>query len=124
AAFRARYDSMNNSQFVDALVGNTAQTLTADRQILINGLNSVTETRSTVLRKFSENPYCKGRQFNSVFVLMEYFGYLRRDPDPAGFDFWLTKLNNFNGNFVEAEMVKAFIGSSEYSGRFSELPMQ
>ena len=124
AAFRARYDPMNNSQFVDTLIGNTAQTLLADRQILINALNNGTETRATVLRKFAENPYFKGRQFNSVFVLMEYFGYLRRDPDPAGFDFWLRKLNSFNGNFVEAEMVKAFIGSSEYSGRFSDVPMQ
>src|SRR6185312_11176528 len=124
AAFRARYDSMNNSQFVDALIGNTAQTLLADRQSLINGLNSGTETRATVLRKFAENSYFKGRQFNSVFVLMEYFGYLRRDPDPAGFDFWLTKLNRFNGNFVDAEMVKAFLGSFEYPSRFSELPMQ
>ena len=115
---------MNNSQFVDTLIGNTAQTLLADRQILINALNNGTETRATVLRKFAENPYFKGRQFNSVFVLMEYFGYLRRDPDPAGFDFWLRKLNSFNGNFVEAEMVKAFIGSSEYSGRFSDVPMQ
>ena len=122
--FRARYDTMNNSQFVDALIGNTAQTLVADRQILINGLNNGTETRATVLRKFAENSYFKGRQFNSVFVLMEYFGYLRRDPDPAGFDFWLRKLNSFNGNFVEAEMVKAFIGSLEYSGRFSDVPMQ
>ncbi len=46
---------------------------------------------------------------------MQYFGYLRRNPDDqpdadyAGFEFWLTKLNQFNGNFVQAEMVKAFI---------------
>jgi len=57
-------------------------------------------------------------------VLMQYFGYLRRDPnqgpdtDFAGYDFWLNKLDRFNGNFVDAEMVKAFISSAEYRQRF------
>ena len=49
---------------------------------------------------------------------MEYFGYLRRDPDTAGFNFWLNKLNAAGGNFQNAEMVKAFLGSSEYRQRF------
>ena len=55
---------------------------------------------------------------------MQYFGYLRRDPNAApdtdhtGYDFWLTKLNDFNGNFINAEMVKAFISSIEYRQRF------
>ncbi len=52
------------------------------------------------------------REFNAAFVTMEYFGYLRRDPDTAGFNFWLNKLNSFNGNFQNAEMVKAFISSA------------
>jgi len=50
--------------------------------------------------------------------MMQYFGYLRRDPDTAGFDFWLSKLNQFNGNFEQAEMVKAFLVSGEYRNRF------
>jgi hypothetical protein len=55
---------------------------------------------------------------------MQYFGYLRRNPDDApnsdfsGFDFWLTKLNQFNGDYRGAELVKAFITSSEYRVRF------
>ena len=55
---------------------------------------------------------------------MEYFGYLRRNPDDPpdnnliGFNFWLNKLNQFNGDFVASEMVKAFIRSNEYRGRF------
>jgi len=50
--------------------------------------------------------------------------YLRRSPndpqdtDYTGYEFWLNKLNQFNGNFVDAEMVKAFITSSEYRHRF------
>ncbi|PYS73263.1 MAG: hypothetical protein DMF69_05295 [Acidobacteria bacterium] len=57
-------------------------------------------------------------------MLMQYFGYLRRNPndpqdtDYTGYDFWLTKLNQFNGNAVNAEMVKAFILSGEYRHRF------
>ena len=66
------------------------------------------------------------QEFNRAFVLMEYFGYLQRNPnDPPeptldfqGYNFWLNKLNQFNGNFVNAEMVKAFITSSEYKQRF------
>jgi hypothetical protein len=58
-------------------------------------------------------------------VLMQYFGYLRRnandapDGDFTGYDFWLTKLNQFNGNVLNADMVKAFITSGEYRNRFA-----
>jgi hypothetical protein len=52
---------------------------------------------------------------------MQYFGYLRRNPndgpeatlDFQGYDFWL---NSFNGNYIQAEMVNAFLSSIEYSG--------
>jgi len=50
--------------------------------------------------------------------MMQYFGYLRRDPDESGYQFWLNKLNQFNGNFEQAEMVKAFIVSGEFRDRF------
>jgi hypothetical protein len=61
---------------------------------------------------------------NRAFVLAQYFGYLRRDPnsgrdsDYTGYDFWLTKLNKFKGTYIAAEMVKAFISSDEYRHRF------
>ena len=61
---------------------------------------------------------------NEAFVLMQYFGYLRRNPDDppdadfSGFNFWLSKLNQFNGNYVQAEMVKAFLSATEYRQRF------
>jgi hypothetical protein len=56
-------------------------------------------------------------QFNPVFVYMQYLGYLRRNPDQEGFDFWLDKLIRF-GNFTDAEMVRSFIVSPEYRDRF------
>jgi hypothetical protein len=61
---------------------------------------------------------------NRSFVQMEYFGYLRRNPNDApdknftGYDFWLNKLNAAGGNYINSEMVRAFITSSEYRGRF------
>jgi uncharacterized protein (TIGR03118 family) len=88
------------------------------RDALVAGLNGSTETRATVLRKIAESEEFSQNEFNRAFVLMEYFGYLRRDADAAGYNFWLNKLNAFNGNFVKAEMVKAFISSSEYRQRF------
>jgi hypothetical protein len=57
-------------------------------------------------------------KFNEAFVRMQYFGYLRRDPDDQGFNFWLDKLNEFDGNFERAEMVKSFLVSGEYRDRF------
>ncbi|MGH9956032.1 MAG: DUF4214 domain-containing protein [Pyrinomonadaceae bacterium] len=45
---------------------------------------------------------------------------MRRDPDQSGYQFWLTKLNQFNGNFEQAQMVEAFIVSIEYRSRFGQ----
>ena len=61
-----------------------------------------------------------------VGAAFQYFGYLRcnandaPDADYKGYDFWLAKLNQFNGNYINAEMVKAFITSPEYRGRFGQ----
>jgi hypothetical protein len=80
--------------------------------------------RAQVLRQIGENQDLANREINRAFVLMQYVGYLRRNPNDApdgdysGYDVWLTKLNNFHGNFIEAEMVKAFITSLEYRQRF------
>jgi hypothetical protein len=87
---------------------------------------SSTNLRAQVLRGVSENGTFTSRQFNKAFVLMQYFGYLRRNPnDPpeagldfSGYNFWLNKLNQFNGNFVNADMVQAFITSGEFEQRF------
>ena len=74
--------------------------------------------------KITQNAAFQARELNRTFVQMEYFGYLRRNPnDPPdnnfnGYNFWLAKLNQFNGDFLKAEMVKAFLNSSEYRRRF------
>jgi hypothetical protein len=118
-AFHAAYDGMDHSLFVDTLISHTGVSFTSgERDALVSGLGSGTMTRAEALRSIAEDNRFVNAKFNEAFVMMEYFGYLRRDPDSGGFAFWLNKLNEFNGNFVQAEMVKAFIVSGEYRDRF------
>ena len=120
--------NMSATSFVTQLNTRAGGVLSAGEQTnLINMLaaNPADVTlRSQVLRAVAEDQDLKNAEFNKAFVLMQYFGYLRRNPnDPPntnfdGYDFWLGKLNQFNGDFVAAEMVKAFITSIEYRQRF------
>ena len=134
--FRSIYDGLNNTQYVDKLFQTTGVNASAgDRQALVNGLNGGSETRASVLFKVVDGTttitdghlvfnttYGQAfydNLFNAAFVQMEYFGYLQRDPDEGGFNFWLGKLNQF-GNWVDAQMVLAFIKSPEYRSRFGQ----
>ena len=122
--------SMSPPTFVDTMFTNAGVTpSSADRAAAINEFGGAVNTidaaaRSRALRDVAENTTLNQQEFNRAFVLMQYFGYLRRNPyDPpdsdfSGYNFWLNKLNSFNGNFINAEMVKAFISSDEYRHRF------
>jgi hypothetical protein len=121
--------SLTPAQFVDAMFANGGVTpSTADRNAAINefsgaGNSTDVSARSRALRDVAENTTLNTQEFNRAFVLMQYFGYLRRNPNDApdsdfsGYNFWLNKLNSF-ANYTDAEMVKAFILSSEYRQRF------
>jgi hypothetical protein len=122
--------SMTPAQFVDKLFATAhVDSTDPDYAASVALFGAATDTsdvavRAQVLRRLAENSSLTRRQFNRAFVLMEYFGYLKRDPnsgrdaDFSGYSFWLDKLNSFNGNFENAEMVKAFLSSTEYGGRF------
>jgi hypothetical protein len=122
--------TMTPDQFVDKLFANAAVTPSAnERAAAFNAFGSAQTSadvaaRGRVLQLVSENPALQQRDFNQAFVMMQYFGYLGRDansgPDTdfSGYNFWLDKLNTFGGNYQNAEMVKAFLSSSEYRGRF------
>src|SRR5262249_12998458 len=111
--------SLTPAQFVDRLFNNAGVTPSAsDRNAAIAEFGAAADTsdvaaRSRALRDVAENSTLQLQEFNRAFVLMQYYGYLRRNPndpqdsDYTGFDFWLTKLNQFNGNYINAEMVKA-----------------
>jgi hypothetical protein len=124
---------MTPAQFVDALYLHAGVTpATAERDTAINEFaGAVTSVdaaaRARVLRRVADNAAFVEQETNRAFVLMQYFGYLRRNPyDPPeltldfqGYNFWLNKLNQFNGDFVAAEMVKAFLVSGEYRQKFA-----
>jgi hypothetical protein len=140
AAFGARASlaavlptSLTPTQFVDGLYTNAgvASPPSSERTAAINefsGAGNTTDTaaRGRALRRVAENSTLGQQELNRAFVLMQYYGYLRRNPydppeatlDYQGYNFWLGKLNQFNGDYVGAEMVKAFLVSGEYRQRF------
>jgi hypothetical protein len=112
--------SLTDEEYVSALFKKAGVTPTEnERQALVDELNAGTETRAGVLAKVADHPELVRRELNRAFVMMQYFGYLRREPDAAGYNFWLGKLNQFNGDYIQAEMVRAFISSTEYRERFT-----
>jgi hypothetical protein len=112
------YINFHTTQFGGGEIRGLFPDVGAFRQSLIDGLNGATLTRAQVLRAVAESEEFAMNEANRAFVTMEYYGYLRRDPDVSGFNFLLNKLNAANGNFLQAEMVKAFISSAEYRQRF------
>ncbi len=117
--------SMTAAQFVDKLNVNAGNPLSqAERDQLVSDLSTSVKTRAQVIRAVVEDQDFVNAEFSRAFVLAEYFGYLRRNPnappdtDHSGFDFWLTKLNQFNGNYINAQMTWAFLSSAEYRHRF------
>ena len=120
--------TMTADEFVTKLDQNAGGVLSAsEKSTLVAVLGATpadTNKRAQVLRAVAEDADTRARETNRAFVLMQYFGYLQRDPNAspdtnyAGYKFWLDKLNSFNGDFRAAEMVKSFLVSGEYRGRF------
>ena len=118
------------TKFVDKLNQNAGNVLSiSERTAAINLFGSASDSsnlgaRAQALRQVAEDQDLSNAELNRAFVLMQYLGYLRRNPndpqdtDYSGYEFWLNKLNQFNGNYLNAEMVKAFISSIEYRQRF------
>jgi hypothetical protein len=112
--FAAQYGSLSNSAYVDALI-NTAQVSLTNRQALIDGLNAGTLMRGAVLRQIAESAEVYRKYYNQAFVVMEYFGYLRRDPDAL----YLNWIQVLDANPADSRhMVEGFVSSTEYRNRF------
>ena len=123
-------NTMSPAQFVDKLNQNAGNVLSSSERAaainLFGGANdsSNTTARAQALRQVAEDQDLFNSESNRAFVLAQYFGYLRRNPndlpdsDYTGYEFWLNKLNQFNGDYIAAEMVKAYISSGEYRQRF------
>jgi len=115
--FKSRFDALNNSAYVNALEVNAEVTVT-NKQALIDALNGGTMNRGQVLRNIVESQSVADRFFIRAFVTMQYFGYLRRDPDTIGFQNWVNTLNADPSNF--RHMIFGFLFSTEYRQRFGQ----
>jgi hypothetical protein len=116
---------MSPATFVDTLNTNSGNTLSpTERNQLVSDLTGGQKTRARVVRAVAEDSDLTNAEKNKAFVLMQYLGYLRRDPnsgqdtDYTGYEFWLQKLNQHGGDFHAAQMVRSFIVSGEYLNRF------
>jgi hypothetical protein len=113
--FRNRYDALTNpSDYVNALV-NTAGVTVANKQQLIDDLAAGRRTRADVLRAITESVEVYQKFYTESFVVMQYFGYLRRDPDASYLD-WIRIMNQNGGDY--RSMISGFINSNEYVRRF------
>jgi glucose/arabinose dehydrogenase len=131
--------SMPAAAYVDGLFANSEVVpTTAERNTAIAEFGAAgVEGRANALLFVINSGSVYNRQNNPAIVLMQYIGYLRRNPNDApdtsyaGFDFWLNKLNQHSlpgedmrsdsvalGRIKRAEMVKAFIRSGEFRERF------
>jgi len=125
AEFAQKYGANTSGEsFVDALLqtlrDSASVDLSSERTNLISRYNSgatTIEGRALVLRAVGDNASFASAAYNPSFVLMEYFGYLLRGAEPAGYAFWLNVLNNGDaGNY--RGMVCSFLTSTEYQRRF------
>jgi CSLREA domain-containing protein len=111
----ARVAPVTNQERLDAILEFSGATTAADPG-----------ARGRAQLRITQNATFQTREANPMFVQIEYFGYLRRNPnDPPdnnfnGFNVWLNKLNQFNGDYFGAELIKAFIQSNEYRQRFGQ----
>jgi hypothetical protein len=118
------YVDVHTANFPNGEIRAQLPTNLFDPDMVVKALDAGIITRAQALRLVAESERYRLNELSRAFVLMEYFGYLRRNPDDApdtnfsGYDFWLAKLEQFNGNFIKAEMVNAFLSSKEYRSRF------
>jgi arylsulfate sulfotransferase len=128
AAFLEEYpQTLTKEQFVDRMllvVKNYSHLdLSAQRNALLDLYDGTDNGRAAILKYVAESQTFVDAEYNNSFVLMEYFGYLRRDPEPEGFAFWLSKVNQFplRDAGIQHAMACSFITSAEYQTRFSSV---
>lgn len=113
--FRSTYDGLSNQDYVDTLLARAGVSLSY-RDQMISDLNNGTQTRGQVLRRIVESTEVYNKEYNGAFVGMEYFGYLKRDPEESGYNAWLNYLNAHPDDF--RSMVRGFLDSVENRMRF------
>ncbi|HEV2801521.1 MAG TPA: DUF4214 domain-containing protein [Pyrinomonadaceae bacterium] len=119
--FKNRYpENLSPDAFVEKLLQTTGVSLTGSvtRNSLVSDLTTRKRTRAEVLMALVEHPSVDARERNGAFVAMQYFGYLRRDPEEEGYNNWLKYLNANPTDY--RTMVRGFANSPEYQLRFGQ----
>ncbi|MDX6709675.1 MAG: hypothetical protein QOH96_691 [Blastocatellia bacterium] len=126
--FQRRYPSaMKAKEFVNSLISSNPPATDNDpslqRDPLIASYDGTDAGRAAVLTRTLASQAFSDAEYNQRFVLMQYFSYLRRDPDETGYNFWVNVLKSKPTRDPEAAraMVCAFLNSAEYQGRFGIL---
>ena len=125
------YGGMSNQQYVSALLGryglsqittpdpaspDTGGKVTLTAADLTNRLSAGALTRAQVLRAVVDSDEVRAAEFDNAFVAMQYYGYLRRKPEPSGFEAWLRVLQSGDVR----TMVNGFLNSAEYKLMFGQ----
>ena len=100
--FLIRYASSTDANsFISRLIASIQTSsnvnLQSQRTAILNRYNAggnLNQSRAFALREAIDSTFFVDREYNAAFVLMQYFGYLKRDPDQVGYDFWLGIVNN------------------------------
>lgn len=123
--FKRKYPlAMKSSEFVDTLLATMAQTtgvdLGSERSLLIGLLDDPANGRAAVLTRLASDERVVDANYNHAFVLFQYFTYLRRNPDEAGYHAWVNTLKSKPLRDPEAarSLVCNFVNSAEYQNRF------
>ncbi len=116
--------SVKADKFLEELMSSVMQTaevdLFSERGNLAALYDGTTTGRAEIIQRLADHPAFAKRESSKAFVLAQYFGYLRREPDESGYNFWLSTLDARTGSDSTAHraMVCAFITSAEYQSRF------
>jgi uncharacterized delta-60 repeat protein len=111
--FVSRFLGLSDTEYVDTLLSSADITHPA-RDSWIAALGNGTRTRAQVLREIAESNEVYNKYYNQAFVVMQYFGYLRRQPDAL----YLNWIAHLDGTGDYRSMIDGFVSSAEYRRRF------
>jgi hypothetical protein len=99
----------------------------ASKQTLINNLAAGTRTPAQTIEDFILTPEINDVgtfYYDRAIITMQYFGFLRRNPDTGGFNFWWNRVATAGSPQYHdyRELVNNFLRSDEYNFRFAFIP--
>jgi hypothetical protein len=125
AEFKRKFPvTMKPAEFVDSLLATIVQStgvdLAAERSLLIGLLDDAANGRAAALTRLASDQRVVDANYNQALVLFQYFTYLRRNPEEAGFNAWVNTLKSKPLRDPDAahSLVCNFLNSAEYQNRF------